>query len=373
LGGLVKQRGIEYIQGTASFSGSGTLDIRGADGNNLSLAFENCILATGSRPLIPPGIAIRSDRLWDSTAALELREIPRSLLVIGGGYIGVELGSVYAQLGSRVTLVEMLPGILPGADRDLVQTFLRRSGKRFAGILTESRVTGLEETADGLRATIENQGESVRKDFQYVLVSTGRRPNSDRIGLEKTAVRPDPRGFVQTGPDCGTGDPCIRAIGDVTGGAMLAHKASHEGRAAVDTIAGKAAVFAPRAIPAVVYTDPEIAFTGLTESEARKKGLDVRVLKFPWAASGRAQAAADPDGLTKLISDPGTGKILGVGIAGQNAGEMISEGSLAIGMDATAKDLASVIHPHPTLSETLMEAAEMFEGTCTHIFRPKRS
>jgi dihydrolipoamide dehydrogenase len=312
--------------------------------------------------------------VMDSTGALELPDIPASLLVVGGGYIGLELGSVYAALGSRVTVVEMTGGLLPGADRDLVNILVKRIQAICEAVWLNTKVMAMKQVKDGIAVTFEGEGKTGDQTFDRVLVSIGRRPNSAIPGLEKTRVQIDTRGFIVVDESRRTGEPTIYAIGDVAGEPMLAHKASHEGRAAVDAIAGDRNVaFEPAAIPAVVFTDPEIAWAGLTETEAEKMGRKVSVAKFPWSASGRAISLGRTDGLTKLIIDPETERVLGVGICGLGAGELISEGVLAIEMGATAKDVALTIHPHPTLSETVMEAAEVFYGYATHVYRPKRA
>jgi dihydrolipoamide dehydrogenase len=311
--------------------------------------------------------------MMDSTAALNLEEIPGSLLVVGGGYIGLELGSVYAALGSRVTVVEMLSGLLPGADRDLVLPLHKRLEKMFDAILLNTTVSSIREESNGLRATFE--GPNVKepdKLFDRVLVSVGRKPNSEIPGLDKTQVEVGSLGFIQVNKQLRTNDPAIYAIGDVVGEPMLAHKASHEGRVAVEAIAGHKVAFEPHAIPAVVFTDPEVAWCGLTETQAEKENREIKVAKFPWGASGRAVTLDRPDGMTKLLVDPKTERVLGVGIVGAGAGELIAEGVLAVEMAALASDVAMSIHPHPTLSETVMEAAEVFYGTSTHIYRPKR-
>lgn len=372
LGGLNKRRQIDYIQGHARFTSSNTLLIEKKDGSSDEISFDHCILATGSSPARLPN-APESSHIWDSTDALALESVPKSLLVVGGGYIGLELGSVYAQLGSDVSVVEMLPGLMPGADRDLVQIFQRRSGSLFKNIYLESRLTSIREVEGGLSVGIQTKsGETLETVFDKVLVSIGRKPNTANLGLENTQVALDDKGFVQVNGQLETTDPSIYAIGDVVGGPLLAHKASREGRVAVEAIAGHPVSFNPKAIPGVVYTDPEIAFTGLTETEAKAEGISVQVLKFPWAASGRALTMDNINGMTKLIVDPETEQVLGMGIAGKGAGDMISEGSLAIETGATVRDLAETIHPHPTLSETIMETAELFFGTCTHVYRPKR-
>jgi dihydrolipoamide dehydrogenase len=375
LGLLSKQRHIEYIQGRAAFQNSTTLRISKADASEVVLTFDRIILATGSRRAIIPALKIDSPRLMDSTGALNLEDIPGSLLVVGGGYIGLELGSVYAALGTRVTVVEMLPGLLPGADRDLVLPLHKRLEKMFEAILLNTTVASLKEDGAGIRATFAGaslQEKDREKVFDRVLVSVGRKPNSEIPGLETTQVHVSPRGFIEVNKQLQTADPSIYAIGDVVGEPMLAHKASHEGRTAVEAIAGHKVAFEPAAIPAVVFTDPEVAWCGLTETQAEKENREIKVAKFPWGASGRAVTLDRPEGMTKLIVDPHTERVLGVGIVGAGAGELIAEGVLAIEMAALARDVAMTIHPHPTLSETVMESAEVFFGTSTHVFRPKR-
>ena len=372
-GQLAKQRKVQYVQGRAAFENSNTLRVSKSDGSEESLTFDRIIIATGSRPAIVPSLKIDSPRMMDSTAALDLPDIPGSLLVVGGGYIGLELGTVYAALGTRVSVVEMLPGLLPGADRDLVLPLHKRMEKVFESIMVNTTVASIKEEANGLRATFEGAEVKEReKIFDKVLVSVGRRPNSEIPGLEKTAVKVSAKGFIEVNKQLQTDDPAIYAIGDVVGEPMLAHKASHEGRTAAEAIAGHKVVFEPNAIPAVVFTDPEIAWCGITETQAQKENRAVKVARFPWAASGRAMTLDRTEGLTKLVIDPQTERVLGVGIAGTGAGELISEGVLAIEMSALARDVALTIHPHPTLSETVMEAAEVFFGTSTHIYRPKR-
>lgn len=375
LGQLSKQRNVEYIQGRAAFENSTTLRITKSDESESTHTFDRVIIATGSRPAIIPAFKVDSPRLMDSTGALNLEGVPGSLLVVGGGYIGLELGSVYAALGTRVTVVEMLPGLLPGADRDLVLPLHRRLEKMFEAILLNTTVASLKEESSRIRAIFE--GASIKdgqqeKVFDRVLVSVGRKPNSEIPGLGNTQVKVAARGFIEVNKQLQTSDPSIYAIGDVVGEPMLAHKASHEGRVAAEAIAGHKVAFEPNAIPAVVFTDPEVAWAGLTETQAQKENREIKVAKFPWAASGRALTLDRPEGMTKLIIDPQTQRILGVGIVGAGAGELIAEGVLAIEMAALAKDVALTIHPHPTLSETVMESAEVFYGTSTHIFRPKR-
>jgi dihydrolipoamide dehydrogenase len=372
-GQLSKQRKINYIQGTASFVNSNTLTVQKEDGSNEEVSFEKAILATGSVPAEVPGISIDSPKVWDSTDALELETIPKKLLVVGGGYIGLELGSVYAALGTKVTIVELMPGILPGADKDLVKVLQKTLEKSVDRIMLSTKVVDLKETKTGLKVKFEGEGvEEAEQQFDRILVSVGRRPVTEGLGLENTQVSVNERGFVEVNDQLATSDPAIFAIGDIVGGAMLAHKASAEAKVAVDVISGKKAAFEPNAIPAVVFTDPELAWAGLSETDAKNKGIEVEVARFPWAASGRATTIDRNDGLTKLIIDTETTRILGVGIVGAGAGEMISEGVLAVEMAALAKDVAMSIHPHPTLSETVMEAAEVHFGEATHLYRPKR-
>ena len=373
LGILSKQRKVRYVQGRAAFADSTTLRVTKSDGSEESLTFDRIVLATGSRPAIVPSLKLDTPRIMDSTGALNLEDVPGTLLVVGGGYIGLELGSVYAALGTRVTVVEMLPGLLPGADRDLVLPLHKRLEKLFEGILLNTTVAAVKDEGSGIRATLKGQdGNAQEKLFDRVLVSVGRKPNSEIPGLEKTSVQIGPRGFIQVNKQLQTDGPSIYAIGDVVGEPMLAHKAMHEGRTAVDAIAGHKVAFEPNAIPAVVFTDPEVAWCGLTETQAQKENIEIKVAKFPWAASGRAVSIDRPEGMTKLLIDPQTERVLGVGIVGAGAGEMIAEGVLAIEMAALASDVAMTIHPHPTLSETVMESAEVFFGTSTDIYRPKR-
>ena len=374
LGQLSKQRSVKYVQGRASFENSNTLRVAKGNGGEESLSFDRIIIATGSRPAVVPSLKIDSPRMMDSTGALDLQDIPKSLLVVGGGYIGLELGSVYAALGTRVTVVEMLSGLLPGADRDLVLPLHKRLEKAFEGILLNTTVKSLKEEKNGIRATFEGKDvKEKEKVFDRVLVSVGRKPNSEISGLDKTRVQVNQRGFIQVNNQLQTDDPSIFAIGDVVGEPMLAHKASHEGRTAVEVIAGHKYTFEPNAIPAVVFTDPEVAWAGLTETQAQAEGRQIKVAKFPWGASGRAVTIDRTEGMTKMLIDPETERVLGVGIVGPGAGELIAEGVLAIEMAALAGDLELTIHPHPTLSETVMEAAEVFYGTSTDVYRPKKA
>ena len=371
VGGIARMRKVKFIQGRATLTGPRSMSVAGANATT-DLQFEHLILATGSHPTKIPTLSLDSPRMMDSTSGLELPDVPKSLLVIGGGYIGLELGTVYATLGSKVSVVEMTPGLLPGADRDLVGVLDKRLKGLFASIMLNTKVIKVAEEGDGIRVTFDGDVAEKEQVFDRVLVAVGRRPNSKIPGLETTRVKVTGNGFIETDPQRRTAEPNIFAIGDVAGEPMLAHKASHEARVAVEVIAGHKAVFEPQAIPAVVFTDPEIAWCGTTEAQAQAEGLDVEVAKFPWGALSRAITVDRPDGLTKLILEKGTGRILGVGLAGSGAGELIAEGVLAIEMGATAEDLKLVIHPHPTLSESLMESAEVFFGQSTHVFKPKR-
>lgn len=372
LGQLSTRRGVTWLRGRAALSGPTSARVTAADGGVTELAFEHAILATGSRPAAPAALSLDSPRVWDSTRALEMPCVPGSLLVVGGGYIGLELGSVYAALGARVTVVEMTAGLLPGADRDLVAVLARRLASVCEAVLLETSVTALAEADDGVAVSLRGpDGESARR-FDRVLVAVGRVPNSDVPGLDRTAVRRDARGFVTVDRRRRTAEPSIFAVGDLVGEPMLAHKASHEAKIAVEAIAGSRAGFEPAAVPAVVFTDPEVAWCGLTETGAKAEGRAAAVAKFPWAASGRAVTLGRPTGMTKLVIDPESERILGVGIVGSGAGELIAEGVVAVEMGATASDLRLCIHPHPTLSETLMESADVFFGRSTHVHRPKR-
>lgn len=374
LGQLSKQRKITFIQGRAYFVDARTLRIQKESGEEEHLAFEHAILATGSRPAILPSLSLDSPRVLDSTGALELPDIPHTMLVVGGGYIGLELGTVYAALGTKVSVVEMTPGLLPGVDRDLVSVLARRMEKICQAIMLNTTVAEMKEEQNGIRVRFEgSEVQEAEQVFDKVLVAVGRKPNSSDLGLENTRVELDSRGFVKVNAQRQTTEPGIYAIGDVCGEPMLAHKASHEGRVAVEALSGRKVAFQPQAIPAVVFTDPEIAWCGLTETQAKQENRSIQVVRFPWGASGRATTLDGNEGVTKLIIDPESERILGVGIVGSGAGELIAEGVLAIEMAALASDLSLTIHPHPTLSETLMEAADVFLGHSTHLYRPKRN
>jgi len=371
-GQLVKYRKVRYLQGYAELLDAHRLRVELVDGAEEQVEFEHAILATGSVPVIPPMLKVDDPRAMDSTTALDLPDIPKSLLVIGGGYIGLEIGSVYRALGSAVTVVEMTSGLLPGADRDLVEVLAKRVQHTMASVMLDTTVVKMVPESRGVRVTFDGQSSAPEQLFDRVLVAVGRRPSSKIPGLDRTKVQVDERGFIIVDEQRRTGEPSIFAIGDVVGEPMLAHKASHEGRVAVEVIAGENVAFAPRAIPAVVFTDPELAWAGLTEAQAAKANRPVTIAKFPWGASGRAITLDRTDGLTKLVIDPESERILGVGLVGPGAGELIAEGVLAIEMGANAADLSLSIHPHPTLTETLMESAEVFFGQATHVYRPQR-
>jgi dihydrolipoamide dehydrogenase len=374
LGVLTKQRRVRYLQGRARLTGPTQAVVELVEGGEQTLEFDYAVLATGSRPAVIPSLLPESPLVMDSTSALELPEVPATLLVVGGGYIGLELGSVYAALGSRVTVVEMTAGLLPGADRDLVQQLERRLKTQLEEILLETRVESMREVDGSIEVTLAGADvEQPVRRFDRALVSVGRRPNSEGLGLESTRVRVNQRGFIEVDAQRRTAEPTIFAVGDVAGEPMLAHKATHEGRVAAEAIAGQPVAFDPAAIPAVVFTDPEIAWSGLTESEARERGIVVDVLRFPWAASGRATTLGRAnEGVTKLLVDPRSERVLGVGIAGAGAGELIAEATLAIEMGARVEDLRATIHAHPTLSETLMESADLFTNSSPHYIDRRR-
>ena len=371
-GQVAKLRKINYLQGWATLTSPTSLRVALTSGGSEDVNVDFIVLATGSQPTRVGALAVDSPRVLDSTGALDLPEIPGSLLVVGGGYIGLELGSVYAALGTKVSVVEMTAGLLPGADRDLVRYLSQRVEKTFDKVMLSTKVTSMRALDNGVKVTFEGDGAPGETTYDYVLVSIGRRPTPPMEGLDKTRVQVTARGFIQTDLQRRTEEPTIFAIGDIAGEPMLAHKASHEARVAIEAIAGHKAVFEPQAIPAVVFTDPEIAWAGLTETQAEQEGRKVEIVRFPWPASGRAIAIDRVDGMTKMLIDPATERVLGVGIVGSGAGELIAEAVLAIEMGATASDLKLTIHAHPTLSETVMEAAEVFFGTATHVYKPKR-
>ena len=367
---LCKGRGVETVMGHAEFVDAHTVTITGDKPE--TIRFEKCIIASGGLPAMPKTFQINDDRVMDSTGALLLPDVPKRLLVVGGGYIGLEIGSVYAALGTAVTVVEFLDGLLTFADRDLVKPLEAKLRKEFAAIYLNTKVASVKATPEGIVATLEGKDVPGELTFDRVLVSVGRRPNSAGLALEKAGLKADERGFLAVDGQRRTAVPHISAIGDVAGEPGLAHKATAEARVAVEAILGEPAEWQPRGIPAVIFTDPEIAWVGLTEVDAQKQNIAHEVLKFPWAASGRAVALNITNGLTKMLIDPESKRVLGVGIVGSGAGEMIAESVLALEMGAVARDLLETIHPHPTLSETVMESAEMAYGSATHMAKPKR-
>jgi dihydrolipoamide dehydrogenase len=370
--GLAQKRGVQLIQGRGHFEDSQTLRVETAEGQRF-INYEKAIIAVGSKPAMPSAFDLGNKRIMTSTEALEIQDVPADLLVVGGGYIGMELGTVYAALGSHVVVLEAMPSILTGVDPDLVRPVVRSVQKTFKEIRVNTKVLKMATAGKQIKVTMEVDKEKREELYDRVLVSVGRAPNYGDLGLENTRVTKDDKGFIKCNAQQQTDDPHIYAIGDVNGGALLAHRASKEGRIAVEAILGEPSAFENIVIPAVVYTDPEVAWCGMTETEAKERKMDIKVAKFLWGASGRALTLDRPDGLTKLILEPETERVLGVGIVGIGAGELISEGVLAVEMGATARDLAECVHPHPTLSETLMEAAESFYGTATHMITARRN
>ncbi|PIQ81908.1 MAG: dihydrolipoyl dehydrogenase [Candidatus Omnitrophica bacterium CG11_big_fil_rev_8_21_14_0_20_64_10] len=358
---LAKKRGVEVLHGRGHFEDSGLLRVETSEGQRF-IRFEKAIIAVGSKPAMPQAFDLGNKRILTSTEALELEEIPKNLLVVGGGYIGLELGTVYASLGSKVVLVEAENAILMGADPDLARPVLEYARHSFREVRLGTKVEKMATRGKQIQVVMNTGKEKLEELYDWVLVAVGRIPNSGELGLENTRVRRDPKGFVQVNDRQQTADPNILAIGDAAGGMLLAHKAAKEARVAVETILGEQSTMKEVVIPAVVFTDPEVAWCGLTETEAKEKKIPIQVARFPWSASGRALTLDRTDGVTKLILEPQTDRILGVGIVGARAGDLISEGVLAVEMGATAKDLAESVHPHPTLSETLMECAESFYG-----------
>ncbi len=370
LSGLCKQRKVTLVRGRAVFETSQSVRVEGSDGPS-RIEFNHAIIATGSRPSTLPVFDIGSPRVLDSTSALELEDIPKRILAVGGGIIGLELSTVYAELGSQVTVIEVTDGLLPGVDRDLVRPLQKRMEKIVAGIHLNTSVTAIKETQKSLSVTFEGEIEKKKQTFDKILLSVGRRPNSENIGLENIRVEVTDRGFITVDSQMRTKDERIFAIGDVVEGPGLAHKAAHEGKVAAEVLAGEPAAF-DKIIPAVVYTDPEVAWCGLTETRAKQENQQIGVARFPWAASGRAATLGRTEGLTKLVVNPDTGRVLGVGIVGPNAGELIAEGVVAVEMAAVAQDLAESIHPHPSLSESIGIAAEIYLGTATDLYIPKK-
>jgi len=368
---LAQKRGVQVIRGRGYFEGSQTLRVETEQGQQI-IHFEKAILAVGSLPALPKVFDLGNPLIMTSSEALEIENIPENLLVVGGGYIGMELGTVYAALGSKTVLVEALNHVLPGADPELARTVMANAKKMFKEIRLEAKVTKMATAGKQIKVEMEYGGQKLTELYDRVLVAVGRVPNSANLGLENTKVELDEKGFVKVNHHQQTGDPAIYAIGDIAGGILLAHKAHKEARIAVENINGENSVFEHVVIPAVVFTDPELAWCGLTEAEARERGVKYEVSKFSWAASGRAVSFDRTDGMTKMLIDPESDRVLGVGIVGAGAGELISEAVLALEMGATAEDIALTVHPHPTLSETLMECAEAFYGHATHVVSKKR-
>ena len=365
---LCKQRDVSFINSRGIFTDSNTIKLS----NSSTLVFDRCIIATGSRPVMPQKFIDNKLIIMDSTEALKLSTIPEKMLVVGGGYIGLELGKVYSSLGSRVTIVEMQDGLLPNVDRDLIRPLHQKLSNEFEAIYLNTEIVSIQESKKLGHVTMVNAKEQFDDSFDSILMSVGRRPNTDKIGLEQTNVQLDDKGFIKVDGKRQTADSKILAIGDVSGEPMLAHKASHEARIAVDGILGKDVSFNDKNIPAVVFTDPEVAWCGLTESDAKKNNIEIEVARFPWRASGRAHTIGRTEGMTKIVQEPKTKQLLGVGIVGYGAGELIGEGVLAINMGAKAEDLSNCIHPHPTLSETIMESADVSMGIATHIYKRPR-
>jgi dihydrolipoamide dehydrogenase len=367
---LAKMRGVQVVHGRGYFEDSKTLRVETDQGQQF-VKYEQAIVAVGSRSAMPKAFDLGNPRIMTSREALDVEEIPENLLVVGGGYIGMELGSVYATLGSKIVVVEALETILAGADPDLVRPVMNHAKKAFKEIRLKTKVSKMATSGKQIAVELESDGKKSEERFDRVLVAVGRTPNSEDLGLENTKVTLDEKGFIKVDEKQRTTDPVIFAIGDIAGGVLLAHKATKEGRIAVETIIGEESTAKDVIIPAVVFTEPELAWCGLTEAEAKQKGKAVQVAKFPWGASGRALTFDRPDGMTKLVVEPETERLLGVGIVGYGAGELISEGVVAVEMRASVKDLALSVHPHPTLSESIMEAAEAFYGHATHVFARK--
>ncbi|MCI0704447.1 MAG: dihydrolipoyl dehydrogenase [Planctomycetia bacterium] len=370
IGQLTKGRGVEVMKGRAVFTSPNTVEVAGDSPQTIK--FQNAIIATGSLPVVPKPWQLNDERVMDSTSSLLLPDVPKKLLVIGGGYIGLEIGSVYSALGSKVTVVEMLDTILVQADSDLVAPLEKKLKTEFEAIYTSTKVLALEAKPEGIVVALEGKDVPAKLTFDRVLVSVGRKPNSANLGLDKAGVRANEKGYIPIDKQRRTNVPHIFAIGDVGEDPGLAHKATAEARVAVEVILGEPAEWNPRAIPAVIFTDPEIAWAGLTQKEAEAQKVPHEVLTFPWAASGRAVSIARTEGRTKMLVDPESKRVLGVGIVGAGAGEMIAEGVLAIEMGAVARDVMESIHPHPTLSETVMESAELAYGAATHVARPRK-
>ena len=373
LAGLAKQRKVNVVSGEGKFTSPHTLEVRGADGSVKTIKFQNAIIAAGSTPSKIPGYPYDDPRVISSTGALQLKDIPQRMLVVGGGIIGLEMACVYSALGSKISVVELGDGLVPGADRDVIKVLADRIGNRYEAIMTKTRVTKVEAKPEGLLCTFEGDWAPAEPQlYDKILVAVGRRPNGLLIGAENAGIAVDERGFIAIDQQCRTNVPHIHAIGDITGNPMLAHKATHEGKCAAEVIAGHSSFLDFRAIPAIAYTDPEVAWVGLTETEAKAKGIPYEKAVFPWAASGRALGNGRDDGLTKILVDPETKRILGTAIVGVNAGELLGEAVLAYEMGADIEDIAMTVHAHPTLSETVAFAAEMAHGSITDLYIPKK-
>jgi dihydrolipoamide dehydrogenase len=373
IGQMAKARKVETLQAEATFLSDTEVELK-TDSKKETITFDHCIIAAGSSSSVIPGIPFENENVLTSKTALDLKKIPNSLLVIGGGYIGLEMGTVFSALGSTVSVAEFLPNLLPGADPDLVKPLARKLKKEFDQILLSTKITKVEESSSGgLSVTMECDGKENLETYDQVLVSVGRRPNTDKMGVNTTGIKVDKQGFISVDKYQKTSVDNIYAIGDIVGNPMLAHKATHEGKVAAEVICGLPAAFDAKAIPAVIFTDPEIAWVGLTETEAKQKSIPYEKGEFPWAASGKSLALGRNEGRTKILFDKETKRTIGVGIVGPNAGDLISEGALAIEMGADAEDISLTVHPHPTLGETFANAAEVFEGTVTDLYIPKKT
>ena len=373
IGQMAKARKVNTIQAEATFLSNNEVQLK-SESSTEKITFDHCIIASGSSSIIIPGIPFDNENVLTSKTALDLEKIPKRLLVIGGGYIGLEMGTVFSALGSSVSLAEFLPNLLPGADPDLVKPLARKLKKEFSEILLSTKITKVEEAKSGaMDVTMEKNGEEVTKQYEQVLVSVGRNPNTEKMGLDKTNIKINEQGFISVDKFQKTSVKNIFAIGDIVGNPMLAHKATHEGKVAAEVICGLPAAFDAKAIPAVIFTDPEIAWVGVTETEAKESGIAYEKGEFPWAASGKSLALGRNEGRTKILFDKDTKRTIGVGIVGPNAGDLISEGALAIEMGADAEDISLTVHPHPTLGETFANAAEVFEGTVTDLYIPKKT
>ncbi len=373
LASLARQRKVTTLRGYGRFTSPHQLEVELAGGGTATVGFEQAIIAAGSEAVTLPSIPASDPRVMDSTGALDIREVPRRLLVVGGGIIGLEMATVYHELGAKVTVVELLDQLIPGTDKDLITPLARRTGRQYENVYLGTKVTGVQARTDGLVVSFDGPKAPAADIFDRILVAVGRRPNGQLIGAERAGVTVDERGFIGVNKQLRTGVPHIFAIGDVVGPPMLAHKAMHEGKVAAEVIAGKNSFFDARAIPSVAYTDPEVAWAGVTENEARAAGVRYGKGVFPWAASGRSLTLGRSEGLTKMLFDEATGRVIGCGIVGPNAGDLIAEAVLAIEMGADAADIGLTVHPHPTLSETVALSAEAFEGTITDLYLPRRS